>query len=86
MEAGMSCREANGDAFGVHSLRQAFAGQMEAPHRAVPAAQWRPDDELEEELAPKQPKPAKVTSSMPSLIRGFELVLNSTVSESSQAR
>ena len=54
-------REANGDVYGVHSLRQAFAGQMEAPKPALPHAQWHPDDELEEELAPKQPKPVKVS-------------------------
>ena len=42
----------------MHTLRQAFAGQAAAPQQAVPAS-WHPDEELEEELAPKQPMPAK---------------------------
>ncbi|KAK9868384.1 hypothetical protein WJX84_004044 [Apatococcus fuscideae] len=52
-------REANGSVFGVHTLRHAFAGQAAAPQQAVPAS-WHPDEELEEELAPKQPMPAKL--------------------------
>ncbi|KAK9850259.1 hypothetical protein WJX84_005584 [Apatococcus fuscideae] len=51
--------EANGSLYSVDSLRQAFAGDHGAPQQARPA-QWHPDDDLEDELAPKRPMPAKL--------------------------